>query len=55
MAVDPYNIGIQMNQKELTNSFMMISNWKTTWFIQKYFSVIKVKIRRIQPAHKLYV
>ena len=23
-----HNIGIQMNQKELTKTFMMISNWK---------------------------
>ena len=28
MTVDPYNIGIQMNQKELTKTFMMISTWK---------------------------
>ena len=27
MAVD-YNTGIQMKQKELTETFMMISNWK---------------------------
>ena len=26
MPVDPYNIGIQMNQKELTKTYMMISN-----------------------------
>ena len=23
-----HNIGIQMNQKELTKTFMMVSNWK---------------------------
>ena len=27
MAVDPY-IGIQMNQKELTKTIMVISNWR---------------------------
>ena len=30
-----------MKQKELTNTFMMISN-KKLWFIQKYFSVVRV-------------
>ena len=30
MAVDPYNIGIQMNQKELTN-------WKKTFGFYGFF------------------
>ena len=35
----PYtrNIGIQMNQKELTKTFMMISNWKKTPLAPKIF------------------
>ena len=30
MAVDPYHtcVGIKMKQKELTKTFIMISNWK---------------------------
>ena len=28
MAVDPYNIGMQMKRKEVTKTFMMISNLK---------------------------
>ena len=28
MAVDQYNIGIQMKQKELTKTFVLIENWK---------------------------
>ena len=28
MAVDPYNIGIQMKQKELTRTYDVL-NWKT--------------------------
>ena len=27
MAVDPYNIGIQMRRNELTKTLKMISNW----------------------------
>ena len=30
MAADPY-IGIQMNQKQLTKTFMMIPNWRKTF------------------------
>ena len=40
------NIVILMKRKELTLTFMMISNWEkkywTPWFIQKYFSVVRV-------------
>ena len=28
MAVDRYNIGIQMKQEDLTKTFMMILNWE---------------------------
>ena len=36
MAVDPmtHNICIQNKQKMLTKTFLMILNWKKTWFIQ---------------------
>ena len=39
-----------MKRKEPTNTFMMISNWKTLWspwFIQEYFSVGKVKLAEL--------
>ena len=44
MAVDPLT-SIQMKQKELTRTFIMISNW-FLWFIEKYFSVLRVKTNR---------
>ena len=39
------NIGIQIKQKELTKTCMMILIWKTLWspwFIQIHFSVVRV-------------
>ena len=45
MAVDSRHIGpigIQMKREQLTKTFMIISNW-SPWFIQKYFSVVRVK------------
>ena len=30
-------MGIQMNQKELTKTFMMISNWKNPFSLQDFF------------------
>ena len=51
-AVHTHNMGIQMKRKELTKTFIMISNWKTfrsPWFIHKYFSALRVKIYPSQP------
>ena len=46
----PHSIGIQMKRKQLTKTFIMISYWKKTiwspWFIQKYFSIVRVNLRR---------
>ena len=42
------NIGIQMKRKELTNTFMVVSNWKTLWspyFIQKKWNIFAVMNR----------
>ena len=45
-SLKTHNIGIQMKQKELTRSFCDVFNLKKTlwspWFIQKYFSVVRV-------------
>ena len=38
-----------MKREELTNTFVMISNWKHSlffWLMQKYFSVIRVRCRK---------
>ena len=41
-----HNIGIQIKKKELTKTFMMISNLKKPlsfpWFMQTYFIVVSV-------------
>ena len=45
MAVDQ-NIGIQMNQKEITETFMMSSKWKalqSPWLKKKKFNVVRVR------------
>ena len=52
MAVD---IGAQMMRKELTETFMMISNCEkntlkwTPWLIQNYFSIVRIKDRDANP------
>ena len=41
-----------MNLKELTKTFMMILNYKTIcfpWFIQKYFSALRVQQISFNP------
>ena len=45
MAVDSEHmyIGIQMKRKQLTNSFIMISNWKNP-LISTYFKALRVKL-----------
>ena len=46
MVVDPYNIGSQMKRKELTKTFMMISNWKKHFGLHglhNYSGAIRVK------------
>ena len=51
-------IHIQMNWKELNKIFMVISNLKKmSWFIQKYFSVVRfgpIKVSCGQGAHIIY-
>ena len=46
MAVDPYSIGIRMDRKELTKTFMIYSNFKKTLvsmvYTNRYFRVIRV-------------
>ena len=42
MAVDPYNIGIQMNQNELKKTFMMISNLKTIG-CDVFYKLVQIK------------
>ena len=42
-----YNIGIQMKRKELTKTFMTISNQKNLWFpwfVPKYSSALRAKV-----------
>ena len=40
-------MGIHMKEKKVTETFIMILNFKkalwSPWFIQKYFSVVRVK------------
>ena len=37
-------MGIQMEKKQVTKTFKMISNWKKPpWFRKQYFSVVGVK------------
>ena len=40
-------VGIQMNQKELTKTcdFKLKRNLWSPWFMQKYFSVLRVKTK----------
>ena len=55
MAVNPLHIDIQMEREELTKTFMMISNWKKTWFTYQYFSNERVgdgKVRTLEYGDK---
>ena len=40
MVVDPQK-GIQMNRKELTNTFMMIFNWKNPFDLCGFYKIIQ--------------
>ena len=39
MAENGHNIGFQMNREELTNTFMMISNWKKPFGLHGYVRI----------------
>ena len=39
MAKDHINIGIQMKHKELTETFMMISNWNKPFGIHDLYKI----------------
>ena len=41
MALDPQHRYIQMNRKELTKTFMMISNWKITLVAMAYAMIFQ--------------
>ena len=40
MVEDPQYIGIWMKQKELTKTFMMISNWKNPFGCDFFYKLI---------------
>ena len=49
MAVDP---GIQMNQKELTKTFMMISNWIKPFGLYGLYSALRVDYKDANTQQK---
>ena len=53
-----HNIGIQINRKELTKTFMMISNWKNTCVSMvyiKYLSALRAKGLTIARQSTLFI